>query len=305
MDLQTIRLIQFRAGYNLPVHAAMEAGLFGRHGLRVEVTYAPGSAYLIEGLKQGKFDIGHAAADDTIADVESSGSDLFLFLGIYGPLFSLMGSPDIRELGSLRGKTLAVDSRVSGFVFVLKKLLHSRGFSPDDYLLVEVGGWEKRFSGLIERKFSATLLTPPFTAQALDLGCHLLAQAREVVPVYQATCALASRKWAGENADMVVRYARAYIEATRGCFDPNNRKSCLELLARHNQVSAATAEKTLEELLDPRCGLNRDAELNLPGIATVIRLRREFAGLGEPIPPLEKYVDLSYHRKAIQSIRST
>jgi ABC-type nitrate/sulfonate/bicarbonate transport system substrate-binding protein len=38
-----LKLIQFRAGYNLPVHAGREKGIFERHGLEVKITYTPGS----------------------------------------------------------------------------------------------------------------------------------------------------------------------------------------------------------------------------------------------------------------------
>ena len=41
--LDHLRLLQFRAGYNLPVHAAVEHGIFAKHDLEVEVAYTPGS----------------------------------------------------------------------------------------------------------------------------------------------------------------------------------------------------------------------------------------------------------------------
>ena len=42
MALAKLRLIQFRAGYNLPVHVGREKGIFDRHGLDIEITYTPG-----------------------------------------------------------------------------------------------------------------------------------------------------------------------------------------------------------------------------------------------------------------------
>ena len=94
-SLSVLRLIQFRAGYNLPVHVAVEMGHFARYGLQVDVTYTPGSQPLIEGLKAGQFEIGYAAADELVAEIERPRSqgvdepDLFLFLGLYS---GLMGS---------------------------------------------------------------------------------------------------------------------------------------------------------------------------------------------------------------------
>jgi ABC-type nitrate/sulfonate/bicarbonate transport system substrate-binding protein len=52
-SLTKLRLIQFRAGYNLPVHAGREQGIFERHGLEIEITYTPGSLYISDALRKG------------------------------------------------------------------------------------------------------------------------------------------------------------------------------------------------------------------------------------------------------------
>jgi ABC-type nitrate/sulfonate/bicarbonate transport system substrate-binding protein len=299
--LRTLRLLQFRAAYNLPVHVARERGIFARHGLEVEFAYTPGSLYLMDALAAGRFEIGHAAADDLVARVEAKdrASDLFLFMGIYRGLISLVGSPRHASLESLRGQRLAVDAGESGFVLLLVRKLRALGFPPGDYELVEVGGWEKRYAALREGKFAATLLTPPFVAEALESGCHLLLRPGDLAPVYQATCGIASRRWAKENEEALIGYIRAYVEATRWCFDPTARAACVELLAEHTGIGRASAEKALAEILDPNGGIDPDAALSLEGVAAVLELRAELGYLAPPLPPPEKYVDLSYYRRAL------
>jgi len=303
-SLTKLRLIQFRAGYNLPIHVAIERRPFTRHGLNVAFEYTPGSNYLIEALKAGKFEIAHTAADDLVADVEAQAgdSDLFLFMGIFSGLLSLVGSPENPDIYSLQGKSLGVDARTSGFVFLLEKKLRSMGFGPRDYMLVEAGGLEKRFRALLEGKFAATILSPPYVEEALEAGCRLLAPPDELIPVYQATCGIARRSWAQKNSALLVEYIRAYVDATRWCFDPKNRKACLDLLMKHNSIRLSSAEKTLDALLDPKNGLYRNAELNLPGVAAVIELRAEMGYLTRPLPRAEKYVDLSYYTRAVSFV---
>lgn len=300
--LNRLRLIQFRAGYNVVVHAAIERGLFARHGLEVEAAYTPGSLYLADALRGGEFDVGHTGADDVIADVGThSGSDLFLFMGLHSGLLSLVSAPKFQTVEALRGQRLAVDAKTSGFVFILEKGLRSRGLAVGDYTLMEVGGWERRHAALLAGNCAATLLTPPYSDHAISAGCHLLLEGHELVPVYQATCGVAGRKWAAANADLLVRYIRAYVEATRWCFEPRNRVACLELLSRHNRLLEAAAAQTLDALLDPKHGLYPRAELNLRGITAAIRLRAEMGYLSNPLPRAEAYIDLSYYRRAVGS----
>jgi ABC-type nitrate/sulfonate/bicarbonate transport system substrate-binding protein len=302
-SLKRLRLIQFKAGYNLPVHVGREKGTFERHGLEIDFAYTPGSLYLAEALRKGEFDIGHTGADDVIADVEDYGggpSGLFLFMGLHSGLLSLVGAPGMNTVESLRGKTLAVDARASGFVFILEKLLRSKGFIATDYNFVEVGGWEKRYEALLEGKFSGTLLTEPFIGNALARGCHLLARGDEIVPCYQATGGAARRSWAEQHRDSLVSYIRATIEATKWCFEPNNRSQAIDFLGKHNGIEGEAAQQTLDALLDPEYGIYPAAELNLPGVAAALELRAEMGFLNRPVPPVEKYVDLSYYRAATE-----
>ncbi len=295
-----IRLIQFRAAYNLPVHAALENGIFAGAGLAVEVEYTPGSAYLVEAVRTGRCTIGHAAVDDVVCDVENQpGSDLFAFMGLHSGLLSLVGAPECPDMESLRGKPLAVDARDSGFVFILEKALRDHGFGADDYALVEVGGWESRYETLVEGRLFATLLTPPFVGAALERGCHVIARGEEMAPVYQATVGLASRSWADENRTHLIDYIRCYVAATEWCFAPKNRPRCLDILARHNGLTGAAAEETLDALLDPAHGLYPKAALNIPGIAAALDLRAGMGFIASPPPPPEKYIDVSYYAAAV------
>jgi len=302
--LDHLRLLQFRAGYNLPVHAAVEHGIFATHDLEVEFAYTPGSDYLIEALQTGKCEIAHPAADDLVAAVESephkhdSEVDLFLFMGLHSGLLSLIAAPEYSDVESLRGKLLGVDSRRTGFVFLLEKFLRSKGFGLADYSLVEIGGWEFRYRALLDKQIAATLLTSPFVADALASGCHLLARGDEILPVYQATCGAARKAWARDHNEVLVRYIRAYLEATRWCFNPSNRRACLDLLKKHSGLDEKRAENTLATLLEPDRGLYPDAKLNIPGLAAVLTLRAEMGYLQPPLPPAEKYIDLSYYRRA-------
>jgi ABC-type nitrate/sulfonate/bicarbonate transport system substrate-binding protein len=303
-NVARLRLIQFRAGYNLPVHAGREKGIFERHGLEIEMTYTPGSLYTSEALRKEEFEIGHTGADDIVADVEDFGrgpSVLFIFMGLHSGLLSIVGAPDMTTVESLRGKELAVDARASGFVFILEKLLRSKGFGPDDYKFVEIGGVDRRYQALLEGRVAGTLLLPPFVGNAVARGCHVLARGDQIVSRYQGTVGAAKRSWAEKNRDLLISYIRAYVEATQWCFDIKNRASCLELLARHNGIEGKAAQETLDALLDSDYGIYPKAELNLPGLKSVLELRAEMGYLKQPLPPVEKYIELSYYNRALET----
>ena len=111
---------------------------------------------------------------------------------------------------------------------------------------------------------------------------------------------MAKCSWAKNNRDSLIRYIRAYVEATEWCFDSKNRGSCLAVRATHNGIEGKAAEETLDALLDSDYGLYRNAELNLAGLKGVLELRAEMGYLSEPLPTVAKYIDLSYYDRAIE-----
>ena len=179
--------------------------------------------------------------------------------------------------------------------------MRSKGFGPDDYRFVEIGGVEKRYHALLDGKVAGTLLLPPFVGNAVARGCHVLARGDQIISCYQATVGAAKRSWAEKNRDLLISYIRAYVEATQWCFDIKNRASCLELLAIHNGIEGKAAEETLDALLDSDYGIYPKAELNLPGLKAVLELRAEMGYLKQPLPPVDKYIDLSYYDRAIET----
>lgn len=297
--METIKLVQFRAAYNLPVHAAMEQGILARHGLALEIHYTPGSAFVCQALREGACDIGFTAADDIIADLERGPrSDLFMFMGLHSGLFNLVGASDVGSVESLSRRAIGVDAKDTGFVLVLERLLNDRGLLRGGYELIEIGGWERRYAALSEGKISATLLTEPFLSSALAAGCHLLARDFEMIPAYQGTVGAASRAWAQQHGDALRRFIRAYVEATQWCFERDHRAACLDILARHSAIAGSAAEITLDSLVRSQQGLYPDAELNIAGVRAALDLRAALGYLSQPVPPVEKYVDLSYYRVA-------
>jgi ABC-type nitrate/sulfonate/bicarbonate transport system substrate-binding protein len=182
---------------------------------------------------------------------------------------------------------------------VLERVLRARGIDREDFQLIEIGGWESRYRALLERKITATLLTEPFLTNALAAGCKLLARDFELIPTCQGTCGAASRHWATQHRDQLIRYVRAYVEATKWCFARNNRRSCLDILARNNAIDGLAAERTLDVLLDPVHGLYATASLNLSGISAVLELRADLGYLARPLPSMKKYIDESYYRQAV------
>jgi ABC-type nitrate/sulfonate/bicarbonate transport system substrate-binding protein len=297
----------FPGGFNWPSFVAQEKGFFEKNGIRVVLQPTPNSVAQMTGLAEGKFDIAITAVDNIVAYVEAEGQapigpqpEFFAFMGSDSGFLSLVAAPEIKSFLELRGKTLSVDARSTGYAFVLFEMLARNGLSAKDYSIEEAGGMVQRWNALRQRKHAATLLSAPFNIVATQENFNELARATDVIGPYQGNVGATRRAWARQNKDKVIAFIRGYAEAIDWLYDPKNREEAIRILAKNvPDMSPEVARESYSRLLDPKDGFLRDARINLQGLRTVLALRSRYAQgakkLGEPL----KYYDPTYYESAV------
>ena len=297
-----MRVILFRAAYNLPVTAGLARGVFARYGLELDIVYTRGSQMTSATLLAAECDLGALAADDVVYEVEAHGSDLCIFLGLHGGILQLIARPGVRSARELAGGRLGVDDPASGFALVAHKILAAQGLGQSEYETVSMGGQEFRAKALAEGTIDVSISTPPFSLELVSRGFTLLARAHDYLPRYQASCLVATRRWASQNADLLAAYMRAYRESLRWTLDPSNRAAAVAQLASEFNLRPELADATYAALADPDDGLYPDARIDVAGIETVLRLRMEARLL--PSPPA-RGLEVPYDQRGDRSNPAT
>ena len=249
-------------------------------------------------VRTGRCTIGHAAADDVVADVENQpGSDAVRLHGAPQRAAEPRRRARLsRPWSPCEGKPLAVDARDTGFVFILEKALRDHGFGTGR---VRAGGGGRLGEPLSDAHRREA---PRHAAHATLRGSRAGAGLSRHRPRRGDGARLPGHGGPGQallaedNRTHLVDYIRCYITATEWCFAPENRRNCLDILERYNDLTGAAAEETLDSLLHPRHGLYPKAELNIPGIAAALDLRASMGYIASPPP--HKYIDVSYHEAA-------
>ncbi len=300
----TVRVNVFPGLQNLALYAAQAKGLFGKRGLKVEVQFTPNSQAQRDGLARGSFEIAHAAVDNAVAMVELAKADVVTVMGGDSSMNHLYVQPEIRSYADLRGKTVIVDAPNTAYAFQLYKMLKLNGLQKGDYAVKPIGGTPLRLEAMRKDKsYAAAMMNPPFSVMAEKEGLRSLGLAVQAIGPYQASGAFVLRAWAQANADTLVRYIQAYVEALRWATSPANKAEAVGLLADRLKVSRDVAEKSYEAAANPVGGFAKDAKLDLDGFKNVLKLRAEIEGQwgGSPPPP-DKYLDLSYYERALAGL---
>jgi ABC-type nitrate/sulfonate/bicarbonate transport system substrate-binding protein len=124
-----------------------------------------------------------------------------------------------------------------------------------------------------------------------------LGAAANLLGAYQATGGAVLRSWAKANSDVLVKYLQAYIEGLRWSLDRKNKDEAIKLLTDNLKLPPEVAAATYAVAADPADGLAKDAKFDLEGFKNVLKLRADWTGAAPGAP--ERYLDLSYHQKAL------
>jgi ABC-type nitrate/sulfonate/bicarbonate transport system substrate-binding protein len=291
----------FPGTQTLPLFAAQANGFFAGRGFAIDLHNAPNSEEQRRGLAAGRYQIVHGAADQCVALVETGKADAVIVMGGDNGFNHLFVQPQIATLADLRGKTLAADVANTGWSFVLYKMLRQHGLERSDYTIKEVGAPFRRFEAMRDDKtVVAAILNPPFAIHAAHAGLKDMGPVVGAIGPYLGTVPYVLRAWARANADILTAYLAGYLEGLRWLLDPAHKDAAATLCAERLRLPPDIAARVCEIACDPVHGLARDGQLDRAGLKTVLALRAEFEG-GTIAPP-ERYLDLSYHARALAAL---
>jgi len=290
--------------HNLALFAALDEGFLAKRGLSAELTRTKGSQEARDGLANGRFDICNYAVDNAVSMVDSGKADVIIVMGGDNGMNELYVRPEIKTYEDLRGKTVIVDAVNTAYAFQLYKMLEANGLKKGDYIVQPVGSGAKRVKAMLENpNYVAGMLSPHTMFLVAQKGFHSLGKAVEVIGPYQGLGAFVLRSWARKNADALVKYIQANIEGYRWAADPANKKKAAALLVKYLKVSMEMAALSVEAAVGPHGGVDKDMAVDLKGFEGMLKLRAELAGHPGSVPAPEKYLDLSYYKRALAGLK--
>jgi len=294
LSAQAITLALISEGTSTWVlYVAQARKLFEREGISVETTLTGSSATQLEQLTEGRFDIVFQQSDHVVRAVER-GTDLFAFMAYArAPELSLVAAPGIGSLDELKGKVIAVDGSRTGYALLLRRLLADRGLKDSDYTFKEIGGSQERFDALKNGTAIASLLNPPFDHHLFDAGFKSLGTSMDFFPTYPGPIGATRRSWARNNERRLIAFIRAFDASHAWLKDTRNKSEAISILTARINMHPDDAARAYDAFI----GFS-PPEITPDGMRQVIDVVWDAERYAAPKPGPDKYMDLSYKRKA-------
>jgi ABC-type nitrate/sulfonate/bicarbonate transport system substrate-binding protein len=291
-----------------PVFAGIERNTFAKEGLVVDLESTAGSVAQITAILADKYQIAFGGLDDVIGydvgqgEVPVEGKpDLFAFMGTDSGSLHLVTAPEVKTVEALKGRTLAVDAKTTGFAFVLYRIAALHGLKPGDYNVLSVGSSQKRFEALSGGQAQGAVMFKPVADLLVAKGFHDLMPVSTVFPHYQAAVVLARRSWATRHRAALVGFIRAYITATRWFLEPANKEAAIAVLMKYApSLSRPGAEASYATSINTIDAKGPIGAIDPAGVAAAVKLREEYGEPSKKLGDPRQFYDLSYYRAALK-----
>jgi len=272
------------AGFQAPVWAAKDFGLFAKYGLSTDLVMIPGSARGTQALLAGSTHFAQTDGTSLIMAINQGADLVFISASLNKFPFSLVAQKDIRKPTDLIGKKVGIVGFGAAHEVSLVLALREWNIPRQSVTLLASGPAANRLIALSTGALDATLLAPPETGEAARLGFRTLAQMTDLkAAAFPMNIIATRRSFLEKNRDVVKRFLQAYSEATFQ-FMTNKEKALALYNRRLKQKNPGVIEETYQYFVatfsfPPR--VSRDG----------MRIALEMIAQGNPGAKLEANVD--------------
>jgi len=283
-----------------PLWIAGKMGFFDKEGLEVPIITMRGSPLTIQALTADSIYIANATVDTLISAYEK-GADITMIGGLINGLgLSMIGGKGYKTYTDLRGTTIGTQTLTSGTGFALRLVLKAHGMEyPRDYKLLNIGGASDRYQALTSGQISSAPVGVPLDLVAKQQGFNIIGYFADDQPNFQFNVYVVKRSWAEKNRSLVVRFMKAMAATMRWMMD--NRDAACGYLSKEMVISVDHCRYASDYNWKNRIW-DRNADLNVEGVRTLIKITAEQGILKEPLPQPTKYIDQSFLKQALAEL---
>ena len=216
------------------------------------------------------------------------------------PSWDLIAQPEIKSIGQLRGKNIAVMSPEGSLAIVAREMLRKNGLDPTkDVSLVTMGGDEVRFPALQTKSIHATLFSTAMSIKAQRDGFSKLGNASEYANLIEGGLATSQDK-IKQNPEKILRFVRGALKGLN--YYVAKREPAIKYMMDTLRMKDRELVGSIYDILTPlalREGFSDDKALQsmIDDMKKTTKVQRDFK--------VADIFDLSFVKKANEEIKAS
>ena len=232
-------------GFQASIWAMKDLGALERHGLNADVVLVPGTTRGIQGLLGGSLHFAQVDAAGALTAI-ARGANIVIVGGSMNRIpFSMVTQPEIGEASQLKGKKIGIVNFGGANEFAVLAGLKEWGIPAQAVTIMAAGGGANRLVALSTKALDATVLSPPETLKAEQLGLRILFHLSELKTNFPMNMIAVRRSFLENNRDAVKRFLKAHSDGIYQ-FKRDKRKGAQVYRKRLKQKETEVIEGTYD-----------------------------------------------------------
>ncbi len=192
---------------------ALDAGIYEKNGLDVELTVFEGDGKVMQALQAGQLDVGFGGVS---AYVTSQKTDVpVVALAVNAKILSdeLVSTAEVTNAEQLKGKCVAVSTFGGTSHGAVILSLEALGLTPEDVVITEVGGQGARIAALQGGSCAAAPVDVARHDEMAGLGFNFLVNLKEEALPWGRSGLGVTEEWLADNPNTALVVAASVLEA--------------------------------------------------------------------------------------------
>jgi NitT/TauT family transport system substrate-binding protein len=285
---------------HMPIHIAIELGLFKKHGLTVETVALEGGVKTFRAMVAGNADIASASGPFSIIG-EAKGAGTKIILANMPKLeASMVVRENIKTMADLKGKRIGIQ-QPGGFADVLSRgVLRAAKIDPKEVNFVSIASED--VPALVADQVDTAILhvEQEMIAKSKVPGLHAIARLWEIQPKNLYNVMAVSNKTISAKRAALKAFVEGHIEATRLIY--TDKDKVLPIIMKYTHLPKDVASKTYDFLVK-NCIWDANDGLGPERINFTAALMTKVGNIpAGKTPKYEDLVDGSFAHEAIKEL---
>ncbi len=233
-----------------PVHVGVEAGIFKKHGLDIEISNFGGDARLLQALTADAIDIA-LGGGPTLAFIAKGTPMLGIAALADAPgtiMLVVLKDGPVKTEDDLKGRTVSVSTAGSLTFWLAKELSRSHGWGNDGIKIAPLGTPTAQVAALKTKQIDGVVTETSTIFRLEEEGSgRILVRFGERIKDFHVHAAFASTAMIEKNPEAIRAFLAGWFEAIEYMHD--HKEQTIEIAARMAEVSKSVATRNYEELM--------------------------------------------------------
>jgi ABC-type nitrate/sulfonate/bicarbonate transport system substrate-binding protein len=233
----------------VPLQVGIEAGIFKRHGIEVEVSTFSGGPRVQQAIAADSIDIGLGSGPELALAAKGAPE-----IGVaamadapYSVLLATLKDSPIRSAADLKGRTISISSKGSLTDWLARELSRLQGWGPDGFKTAPLGSTAAQMAALKTNQIDGMIVEANAGYRMEEDGTgRVVVQFGDLIKTFHIYVIYARKGFAAQEPQAVRAFLAAWFETVD--WMKGHRAETIAIVQKSANVSAALAARDYDEL---------------------------------------------------------